>query len=361
MKRMLELVTIGLLLSPALTPSKAATTNYWVQNVNLALKAYVQVDGQIVQGTISTKQFLAFLSGIQNPALVSSETVGTATNNVYTNLTVEVTNALFLPVTSDPPGDLPRSYTITSNYVVTPDGGLTLYTNNVNFTNDVVFTRTSAADATYSFNNAVTFNTNQTAYLFPQLPATYLTAVWTNHGPGVVFVLRGSFFTNVIGLATNKTYGANPDFSQKSGAKLLFITPIVGGTNLASRYVVRYKEGRNYVDVDVSNFLRENSYSPYLAVYGAVNVVRQVRSYSFSEIDFNNQAGTSFNFNGFDSQLWGVLVSKGTLLSPAVLRQRRMDASNYGGYITGQIKDRTFKNSTILVSGSISITGGKVE
>jgi hypothetical protein len=38
-----------------------------------------------------------------------------------------------------------------------------------------------------------------------------------------------------------------------------------------------------------------------------------------------------------------------------------MDASNYSGYITGQIQDRTFKNSTTVVKGTISINGGKIE
>jgi hypothetical protein len=178
-----------------------------------------------------------------------------------------------------------------------------------------------------------------------------------------VFVLHGQFFTNVVGTGTNYTYGENPDFSKLPGTKLLFITPIVDGTNLQSRYVVRYKEGSKNVDIDVSNFLREYSGSPYLAVYQVITSVgpAQVRVSAFSEIDFNNQAGTSFYFNGFDAQTWTALASKGTVLSHSVLKQRKMDASNYIGNLTGQIKDRTFKNSTTVVKGTITINGGKVE
>jgi len=360
MKRMFELGTLGVLLALGAAQSKAATTNYWVQNVNLALKAYVQGNNQIFQGTLPTKQFLAFLSGATNTAQVASQTVVPVTNSVFTNLTVEVTNSWLLPITAAPPGDLPRSYTVTSDYVLTPDGGLTYYTNNVNFTNDIVVSRNSSTNVTYAFYNYLSISSTQNAYLFPELPASPITAAWTNHGPGSVFVLSGSVHTNAVGTKTNYTYGKTPDFTKQSGAKLLYITPMVDGTNLPSRYVVRYREGRTTVDVDVSAFLKDRS-SPYVAVYQYIPVGKQTSMFAFSEIDFNNQAGTSFNFNGFDTQSWGELASKGNVLSHSVLKKRKMDASNYRGYLNGQVQDRTFNYATTVVEGTISISGGKIE
>jgi len=347
---------MGLLLALAATHARAATTNYWVQNVNLALTAYVQAKDQVLQGTLPTKQFITFLSGITNPALVSAQTEVQVTNTVYTNLTVEATNFWLLPT-----NDLPRSYTVTSDYVVTPNGGLTFYTNNINFTNDIVVTRTSDTNVTYTFNNAVTVPTNRTAYLFPELPAGSLTAVWTNHEPGMVFALSGWVTTNVVSTATNYTYRKNPDFTKLPGAKLLYVTPVVDGTNQPSKYVVRYRDGRRNVDTDVSAFMGEYEGSPYQSVYQFLRIGAQTRMYAFTQIDFNNGAGTSFNFLGFDTQVWGSLTSKGTVVSPSVLKQRKMTAGNFSGYITGTVQDRTFSYSTAIVKGTISISGGQLE
>jgi hypothetical protein len=352
---------MGFLLALGAAQTEAATTNYWVQNVSLTLKAYVQGNNQILEGTLPTKQFLAFLSGIPNPALVASSTVVPATNYLYTNLTVEATNFWLLPITAAPPGDLPRSYTVTTDYVLTPDGGLTFYTNNINFTNDVVVNRTSDTNVTYTFYNYVSISSTQNTYLFPELAASSITAVWTNQGPGAVFVLSGSVSTNVVGTTTNYTYANNPDFSKQPGAKLLYITPMLGGTNLPSRYVVRYKQGKNNVDTDVSAFLYEYSGSPYLAVYEFIRLGNQTHLNAFTEIDFNNRAGTRLNLLGFDTESWAALTSKGTVFSTSVLKQRKMEASDYSGYISGTIQSRTFTNSTTVVNGTISITGGKIE
>ena len=227
MKRTFELGTLGVLLVLGAAHTKADTTNYWVQNVNLALTAYVQGNNQILQGSLPTKQFLSFLSGITNPAVVGyPRTVVPVTNNFYTNLTVQAAQFWLLPDLAVPPENMPRSYTVTSNYVLTPDAGLTSYTNNINFTNDVVVTRTGGTNPAYAFYNAVTVSSNKTAYLFPELPAGYITAVWTNPGPGAVFVLSGSVLTNSVGTRTNYTYGNNPDFTRQAGAKLLLITPL---------------------------------------------------------------------------------------------------------------------------------------
>jgi hypothetical protein len=360
---MIKVGTLGILLALGTAPIQAETTNYWVQNVNLALTAYVQVNSQIIQGSLPTKQFLAFLSGITNSALVSSQSVVAVTNSVSTNLTVEATNFWLLPTNAAPPGDLPRSYTVTTDYVLTPDGGISFYTNNINFTNDIVVTRTLDANVTYTFNNAVAVSASQTAYLFPELPAASITAVWTNSEPGTVFVLSGSATTNVVGLSTNYTYAKNPDFTKLSGAKLLFITPMVGGTNLASRYVVRYqdKSTKKNIDTDVSAFLGEGSSSPYLYVSQSGAVGAQSYMYAFTQIDFNNRAGTSFSFAGFDMQTWSTAVAKGKVVSESVLKQRTMTVGNFVGSITGSVQNRTFSDATTIVKGTITISGGKIE
>jgi hypothetical protein len=321
----------------------------------------VQVNGQIVSGALPTKQFLAFLSGVPNPALVNSQTVVPLTNTVYTNLTVEATGFWLLPAGDLSPAELPRSYAVTTNYVVTPDAGLTFYTNNINFTNDVVVTRTTDTNVTYTFRNSVTVPTDRTAYLFPELPASDLTAVWTNRGPGTAFVLSGYVITNVPGTTTNYTYANNPDFTKVAGAKLLYITPVVDKINLPSQYVVRYRNGRSDVDTDVSTFLSESPNSPYQALYDTSAVGGNTFLCALSQIDFDNQAGTSFDFVGFDTQLWGPLIYKGSVLSSSVLKQRKMTAGSFSGYITGTVQSRTFSRSPAMIKGTISISGGKIE
>jgi hypothetical protein len=83
--------------------------------------------------------------------------------------------------------------------------------------------------------------------------------------------------------------------------------------------------------------------------------------YAFTGIDFDNHAGTSFNFVGFDTQLWGAPRGKGNALSNPVLKQRKMAVGNYGGSVTGQVQARKFTYATTVVKGTISITGGRLE
>jgi hypothetical protein len=358
MNKMIKLGVIGTLLALGATQAKAATTNYWVQNVNLALKGYAQTGNQLLHGSLPTKQFIAFLSGVTNTALVESQTTVPFTNSFWTNLTV-LTNFWLLPT-----GDLPRSYTITTNYPVTPDGGLTYYTNNIDFTNDIVVTRTSDTNVTYTFNNFVTVQTvptNRTAYLFPGLPASDVTAVWTNQGPDATFALSGWVNTNAVSTRTSYTYAENPDFKNLPGAKLLYVTPIIDDTTLASKYVIRYRDGGKNVDTDVSSFIGENQGSPLHAVSEYIPIIAQTRMYAFSGVYFDNQAGTSFTFYGFDTQTWGSIKSKGNTNGIAVLKQRKMNVANSTGYITGQVQDRTFNSSPTMVNGTISISGGKLE
>ncbi len=358
MKRILELATVGAFLTLGATQTQAATTNYWVQNVNLALTAYVQLGGQIVQGTLPTKQFLAFLSGVTNTALRGSPIVVPATNFVGTNVTLEVTNLWFLP-TNTPP-DLPRSYTVTSDYVVTPDAGANYYTNNINFTNDLLITRTTATN-TYRFQNAVTLTNGQSAYVFPDLPAYTVTAVWaTNYGSDTVFDLSGTVYSNVVSTTTNYTHGTNVDFTKVSGAKLIYVTPMVGGTNLPSRFAVRYRSGSTNVDVDISSFLFESSGSPYLAVIQSMPYMARSFTEALSGLYFYNGTGTYLQFQGFDTQVWSAVLSRTNLLSPSILIQRKMTVF-CGGAITAKIGTSTFNGSTTIGTGTITVSGGKLE
>jgi hypothetical protein len=362
-KTILKFALIGIVSVLGDVQTKAATTNtnYWVQNVNIALNAYVQQGGNAVHGTLNTKQFIAFLSGITNTAIISSEIDNVPiTNSVVTNLTIAVTNFWLLPVTASPPDDLPRSYTVTSNYVVTPDGGLTFYTNNVNFTNDIVVNRTTATNATYTFNNLVSISSTQSAYVFPELPANSVSAAWTNDGPGSVFLLSGAFYTNIVGTTTNFVYGRNPIFTNFPGCKLLFVTPMTGGFNLPSRYVVRYTVGRTNVDTDISNFMFESPSSPYVSVT-QIATLNVIFVSAFSEVDFDNSTGTSFKFVGFDSQMRSPIIVKTNVLSPSVIKQRKITVGNYGGQINWQIQDQKFNNATAVVSGTIMVSGGVLQ
>jgi hypothetical protein len=363
----------------AVTNSYPVTTNYWVQNVNITLTAYVQWGNEVLRGTLPTKQFLGFLSGITNSSLASTPSVVPATNSVSTNLTVEATDFWLLPT-----NDFPRSYTVTDNYVLSPDGS-TFFTNNIDFTNDVFVTRATGSNITYTFNNSVAVSSTQTAYLFPGLPASSLTAVLTNDGPGTVFALSGSVTTNVVTTTTNYTYATNPAFTNLPGAKLVYITPVVSfpyiytnyttnktthqtnatpklgvtGTNLTSKYYVRYTSGKTNVDVDVSSFLSE--YSGYTSVSQAIANSPLYFVYAFSELDFNNQIGTKLSLVGFDSQVYAPLFYHNNEISPSVLKQRKIAASDYSGELTGQIQRYSFSYNSAVVTGSISLSGGKVE
>jgi hypothetical protein len=390
-KNIIKVGVMGVLLAFATLHAGAATTgttpypvttNYWVQNVNFTLTAYVQWGNEVLRGTLPTKQFIAFLSGVTNSSLITSQTVVPATNSISTNLTVEATDFWLLPT-----NDFPRSYTVTDNYVLSPDGSA-FFTNNINFTNDVVVTRATGSNITYTFNNSVAVSSTQTAYLFPGLPSSSLTAVLTNDGPGTVFALSGSVTTNVVTTTTNYTYGTNPAFTNLPSAKLVYITPVVSfpytytnyttnttqktnitvttnvintvtGTNLSSKYYVRYTSGKTNVDVDVSSFLSE--YSGYTSVSQVTAYSPLAFVYAFSELDFNNQIGTKLSLVGFDSRVYAPLFYRNHEISSSVLKQRKIAASDYSGELTGQVQRYSFSYNSAVVTGSISLSGGKVE
>lgn len=245
---------LGLLLALALGPARSLAgttstnyyTNYWVQTVNFTLIGYVQSGPNLLSGSLPTKQFISFLSGITNPAFVRG------TNYA---VSAEVTNSIFLPANA-----FPSSFVVTNDYVLSANGSS--YTNNVSFTNAIMLTETTNNPVTYVFANAVAVASNVTAYIFPDLAASQATAVLvTTNGPGTVFSLAG---TNAQGTVL---YGTNPDFTKEPGAKVLCKTPIVAttissgtnaGTTIATgspTFVIRYGSGKNQVDTPIDAFL----------------------------------------------------------------------------------------------------------
>ncbi len=325
----------------------AVTTNTWVQNVNVTLVTAVQnTPQQVLHGSFVNKDILSLLSGRTNTGVVLSTVTNppvVVTNNVQTNIMVEVTNAFVLPL-----GDS-RSYVITDNYVVSSGGNN--YTNNIDFTNDVVVTRTTATNATYTFNNAVTVGTN-IAYLIPELAASSVTAVASTNGPGV-FDISGTITEPVVSTntTTTSTYLVNPDFT-KLKANLYYITPVLDGQPQASKFVARYTSNKKVTTVDLSAFIQEG-YSYSVGTTGG--------STSFSEIYFNDNAGTSFYFDGLDVQTKSIVKVKNVSGVPLLMKTRKISGASYQGVLTGTFQLARFNSSTTIFSGSINITGGKME
>ena len=364
MNRILKSVLLGILLTTGLARTIAGPTNttyytnYWVQPVNFALTAYVQSGLDVISGTLPTKQFLSFLSGLTNSNLI----LGT-----NYQVTGEVTNSSFLPANQFPP-----TFTVTDDYVLTNSDGTT-YTNNSSFTQAITFTETVTSPVTYVFSNLVNVASNVTAYVFPALAAGQLTAVLvTTNGPGTVFALTGT--------GTNGTtlYGTNANFAQFPGTKLLYRTPMVvtvtswttnAGTKsvtssitnaslLSSEFLARYTSGKTQVDTPLDGFFKER---PYISVAPAVPGIITGKLV-FAEIDFSTvPSGTYFNFVGFDTQTWGILTAKHKPGAVNFENQRRIIASNYGGQISGTVQSRTFTSATTLVTGTITISRGTME
>jgi len=359
----IKLVMAGLLLAIAPARTIADSTNYWVQPVNFALTAYVQYGANVVlHGALPTKQFLGFLSGLTNTGVVAGYQTNylAVTNTVTNSLTINVTNAAFLPA-----NDFPALFQVTNQYV------LTLGTNT--YTNDVPLTCTETATnpVTYFFENTVVIS-NATAYVVPSLSnlvTGLVTAVLvTNDSQETIFALTGIVSNSVPGtqpqVITN--YAMTPDFTKQSGAKLLYVTPIVTSSSNFSlgtpTFVVRYKSGRTNVDTRVQAFFRQFQYT---GVSQAISGAAASAAYACSEIDFfsqpTKQVGTYFNLIGFDTQSLGVVVYKGKPLAKGVIRQRKITVTNYGGQISATVEARKFVDATTVVTGVVTFGNGAVE
>jgi len=355
---------ICLLLGVLETRAQTFTTNFWVQNVNATIVAYVQSGGSVISGTLPSKQFLTSLSGVTNLTDVRQ----TITNFTVTNLTVDVKNSAYLP-----PTNFPAEYDLNTNYVVSG------FTNGFDFTNDIIFTQTSTNPVTYTFTNVVFELTNgQAVYLFPSVKASSLTAVLSTNSneTNVIFSLSG----DVTNSTTTAIYGVFPDF-KKGGAKLIFVTPIVHETlvtngvttnlppvELQSRYMVRYSNGRTVTNVDVSAcFSEDQNPTPVSTATGQLTLAK----YNLAQITFDTtfpdpffgfsqQAGTKIRILGFDFQTRGVVFVKGKVVSSDVLKTRRLSGGGEG-QVNGQIVNKTFNQAKAIFNGSISFSVGHLE
>jgi hypothetical protein len=357
--------------------TNSITTNFWVQNINSAITAYVQSGGgSVISGTLPSKQLLTFLSGVTN----LNNVLQTITNVTVTNLTVNVTDSPYLPSTN-----FPAEFDLT-NYVLT-EGSFPFYTsltNGVNFTNDIVMTQTSTNPITYTLTNLVELTNGQTVYLFPNVLASSLTAVLVtnDNGSNVIFALSGI----VTNTTTTPIFDVFPDFSKQKGAKLIYVTPIqrmtltITDTNgvsvttnlppqpLPSLYMVRYSNGRTVTNVDVSNCFHEWQYtSPPVSAIASQLTVAQ---YSLAEIRFETtfeyyygypaQAGAKIDMVGYDFRTSGAIFSKGKVISSGLLKTRTLTGGG-DGRVNGQIVNKTFNNASSVFKGSISFSVGHLE
>ncbi len=354
MKRIRCLLLAGICLLLGILETRASTTNYWVQNFNASLMGFVQFNGTVLNGTLPTKQLLTFLSSVTN----LNNVLQTITNTTVTNTTVDVSNSPNFPPTNFPP-----EYVLTNNYGIA--GSLT---NNINFTNDIVFTEVTNDPVTYAFTNVIELTNGQTAYLFPNVQASSLIAVLSTNttSSNLIFSLSG-VVTNV---STTTIYAQYPDFTKQKGAKLIYVTPIVDLTNnLAGRYMVRYSIGKTVTNVDVSDCFSEGRNT---AVSLALTTLTTT-SYSLSEIrcdttfptsffgqSFPRQAGTVVDMIGFDLQNRGIIFSKGKIVGGGVLKSRRLSGGG-DGQVNGPIQSKTFNQATAVFNGSISFSIGHLE
>jgi hypothetical protein len=366
-KRICGLLLSGicLILGVLETRAQTLTTNYWVQNVNSTITAYVQSGGSIISGTMPSKQLLTFLSGVTN----LNNVLQTITNVTVTNSTVNVTDSPKLP-----PTNFPAEYDLNTNYVVFGITNNFYSTNNFDFTNDIVFTQTDTNPVTYTFTNVVELTNGEPAYLFPNIQASSLTAVLVtnNNGSNVVFALSGV----VTNTTSTDVFEVFPDFSKQKGARLIYVTPIVttngvatNSTALPSLFMVRYSVGRTVTNVDVSACFSEGRNT---AVATAASPFTQA-SYSLSEIKmdttfptsgffgtFPQEAGTVLDIIGFDFQQRGIVFSKGKPVPASVLKARKLSGGG-DGQVNGQIISKGFNQATAVFNGSISFAFGHLE
>lgn len=341
-----------------------ATAQDWVQNINYALQAHVQVaTNSATTYAINNKTLIQLLKGI-NTTNQEQNTV-TTTNGAG----ISVTNSPFLPNAGNPTNTFPATFTIT-NYVVRFNG--TNYTNHIQFTNDVVLTQVNADPVTYDFTNVVALtnttssgtNTNfvtVTSFLFTNLPPA----------PSVLAVLdTSSIPTN--GLATNTVFvlyavtnittvsnvpGVNIPTSLSTKAKLI-VKSVADSEDF--RFFIRDAG----VDYDVTGFFNWN---PHL------HEVHQAKGSGFTDyldisIDFNNNgdfgqgSGTGFGTEATGTQ------NRTPVRGQSGLFVKSVSATCEGG---GQIQapptiiqpstGKPIPQGVMTVGGRVSVNGGKIE
>jgi hypothetical protein len=343
--------------SEAATTNQPSTTNFWVVNVNYALKAYIQSGDQVLVGTVPSKQIINLISGATNRA----NQIATATNTGVASVTV--TNSPFF--ITNGAGD----YTFTNDYILTNSTffGPVPLTNNIDFTNDLSFTEVTNEPLTYTFNNQVQINSNLTLLLFPELQTSAVTAVQSTNDPAV-FTLSG--------VTTNTTpiFQVMPDFSQGKGAKLVCVFPVVNVTNntLSPKFQVRYSVGGTSTNVDVSDFFLEPTGFP-TPPFSTVRIGHlgfAIPQYGMREIVFDttfaaqlhiqDQPGTSLTMIGLDQQTRSAVLSKGKFAALDVAKQRRLAGGGLGTLL-GQFGRQNFTNNTCVLKGAITFGAGHLE
>jgi hypothetical protein len=316
MKTSAYLLLAGIIVTAGAATKLQAQT--WEQALNIAYQAQVQIsDGTVKRTSISSKQIIALLSSINN----------IVTNNSDTVLSNSVDTPEPLPV-----NPFPASVVVNSNYVVLV-GGQT-FTNNVDFTHTVVFTRTSTSPVTYTFTNAVTVGTNGTGFFVNDFPVPFVTAtLQSTNGPA--YELTGTTIT------TNNT----PPFS--SFSKLLVIHDLNSGTD---RFVVRDGRGSAAVDTDVSPFFGLNTFSTVTQSRAGGN---SFTGYSHIDFSFNNTKGDNFDSQGVSTQTSTDLKVRGN--DVGVVR-RNLNGTTGGD---GTIANVPGVAGPIVLSGRFVVGGGR--
>jgi hypothetical protein len=322
MKRKIKLVLFGMTLVAGL---QQAVAQQWEQNLAFALVGQVQTaDGTVKRVPINTKQIITLLSGISggtNSMLVNTETL---TNTVDTPL----------PLPGDP---FPTNFLLT-DYTVIVDGQS--FTNDVDFFNDITFTRTSTSPVTYTFQNAVPVGTNGIGFLLPDFHTDPLTAVLVSSNEPAY---------TITGVSTNIP-PTTPAFAP--GARLLVVRDILLGSD---KFIVRQGKKPNSSDTDVTSFFG-------LTTVATVTQNRPNGAFTdFSQfiLTFDNSAGglssppqpTTFTLNGASTQPISPLKVHGTDYGPI---RRSLSSTVVGSGQSGV----SGVSGPMILNGRFNITGG---
>jgi len=348
-----------------------ATAQNWVQNVNYALQAHVQVaTNSATTYAINNKTLIQLLKGVSYTNPVPNPTI-TTTNGAG----VSVTNSPFLPNAGHPTNDFPAAFTNSSQYVVRFSG--TNYTNHIQFTNDVVLTEINTDPVSYQFTNVVTLtniasvttntsggtNTNfvtVTSFLFTNLPPA----------PEVLAVLDTSAIpTN--GLATNTVFilYAVTNITTTSNVVVEIPSSLSTKAKLIVKSVADSEDFTFFIrdagqDYDVTPFF---NYNPHL------HEVHRAKGAGFTDyldisVDFNNTGDFSQTTgSGFATEGTGT-QNRGPVRGQSGLFVKSVSATCEGG---GQIQSpptiiqpstgKPIPQGLMVVGGRFSVNGGKIE
>jgi hypothetical protein len=361
---MKQLVKFGVaaVLAAGLVQAGAATTNYWVQNLNAALTVYAQSGTSIAKASVPTKSLINLMSGVTvtdtNIIVGYTTNFTTVTNSVQaTNGVTETNYDIFtqaVPTNGFPTNGFPVAYTVT-NIV------RTLGTNS--FTNSVVLTlttndvTTNGALVTFTFTNTLgTFTNTASTNVVPIVAfanaTNIITAVETGTN-GPVFALQG-----VTAVVTNTTFVTNstqvpkyqqtttPDFTSSSykSAKLLAKTPIVSGVAQPMIIVVRTGTAKAPFDYDVTGFFAGGQGQSLSSTKNGTTT-----KISFSEIKFSSPTGTILDVLGLENQTKGNIKST----KPAVTASDVRKSSKLVGAGDGTIPSAV----SSIINGSVVISG----